>query len=42
MAIVLPVILFGAGLVGLALGAWMKSSRPDTYARIGEGPRAEA
>jgi amino acid transporter len=41
MAIVLPVILFGAGAVGLALGAWMKGSRPAAYARIGEGPAAE-
>jgi amino acid transporter len=41
MAIVLPVILFGAGLLGLAIGAWMKSSRPDAYARIGEGAGAE-
>jgi amino acid transporter len=41
MAIVLPAILFGAGLVGLLLGAWFKSSRPGTYARIGEGARAE-
>jgi amino acid transporter len=42
MAIVLPVILFGAGALGLAIGAWMKSSRPDAYARIGEGAGAEA
>jgi amino acid transporter len=41
MAIVLPVILFGAGALGLALGAWMKSGKPDTYARIGEGAGAE-
>jgi amino acid transporter len=41
MAIVLPVILFGGGLLGLLLGAWMKSNRPDTYARIGEGAGAE-
>jgi amino acid transporter len=41
MAIVLPVILFGAGLLGLAIGAWMKSSRPEAYARIGEGAGAE-
>jgi amino acid transporter len=41
MAIILPVILFGAGALGLALGAWMKSSRPDDYARIGEGAAAE-
>jgi hypothetical protein len=41
MAIVLPVILFGAGALGLALGAGMKASKPDTYARIGEGAGAE-
>jgi hypothetical protein len=41
MAIVLPVILFGGGLLGLLLGAWFKSSKPDTYARIGEGAGAE-
>lgn len=41
MAIILPVILFGAGLLGLAVGAWIKGSRPDVYARIGEGPGAE-
>ena len=41
MAIVLPLILFGAGALGLAIGAWMKSSRPDDYARIGEGAAAE-
>jgi amino acid transporter len=41
MAIVLPVILFGGGLLGLLVGAWMKSNRPDTYARIGEGAGAE-
>jgi amino acid transporter len=41
MTIVLPVILFGGGLLGLLVGAWMKSNRPDTYARIGEGAGAE-
>ena len=42
MAIILPAIVFAAGLVGLALGAWLKSSRPDIYARVGEGAGAEA
>jgi amino acid transporter len=37
MTIVLPVILFGGGLLGLALGAVLKSRRPDVYDRIGEG-----
>jgi amino acid transporter len=41
MTIVLPVILFGGGLLGLLVGVWMKSNRPDTYARIGEGAGAE-
>jgi amino acid transporter len=41
MTIVLPAILFGGGLLGLVVGAWMKSNRPDTYARIGEGAGAE-
>jgi hypothetical protein len=41
MTIVLPLILFGGGLLGLLIGAWMRSSRPDDYARIGEGARAE-
>jgi amino acid transporter len=41
MAIVLPLILFGGGALGLAIGAWMKSGKPDTFARIGEGARAE-
>jgi amino acid transporter len=41
MAIVLPLILFGAGALGVLIGAWMKSSRPDDYARIGEGAAAE-
>jgi amino acid transporter len=41
MTIVLPVILFGGGLLGLVVGAWMRSNRPDTYARIGEGAGAE-
>jgi hypothetical protein len=36
------VILFGGGLLGLLVGAWMKSNRPDTYARIGEGAGAES
>jgi len=42
MAVVLPVILFGGGALGLLLGMALKSRRPDVFARIGEGPRAEA
>jgi amino acid transporter len=41
MTIVLPVILFGGGIVGLLVGAWLKRDKPDVYARIGEGAAAE-
>ena len=41
MTIILPVILFGAGAIGLLLGAWLKSAKPETFARIGEGAAAE-
>lgn len=34
--IILPAILIGGGVVGLLVGWWIKSSRPETYARIGE------
>ena len=37
MAIVLPLILFGGGVLGLIVGAMLKSRKPDVYARIGEG-----
>ena len=42
MTIVLPVILFGGGIVGLLVGAWLKRGKPDVYARIGQGAAAEA
>ncbi len=42
MTIILPVILFGAGAIGLLLGAWFKSAKPETFARIGEGAAAES
>ena len=42
MTIILPVILFGGGLLGLLVGAMLKSRKPSVYARIGEGPEAEA
>ena len=42
MAIILPAIVFAAGFIGLALGAWLKSSKPDVYARVGEGAGAES
>ena len=41
MAIVLPVILFGGGIVGLIVGAVLKSRRPDVYQRVGKGADAE-
>ncbi len=36
MTIILPVILFGAGLVGLVVGAVLKARRPEVYTAIGE------
>jgi amino acid transporter len=41
MTIVLPLILFGGGVVGLIVGAVLKRSRPDVYERIGGGAGAE-
>ncbi len=41
MAIVLPAILFGGGIVGLIVGALLKSRRSDVYRRIGKGADAE-
>ncbi len=35
-SIILPAILIGGGIVGLIVGAVLKSSKPDVYARIGE------
>ena len=32
-----PLILFGGGVLGLIVGAMLKSRKPDVYARIGEG-----
>jgi hypothetical protein len=37
MAIVLPLILFGGGVLGLLLGAVLRRSRPEIFARIGAG-----
>ena len=35
-ATILPAILLGGALLGMAVGAWIKSARPDVYERIGE------
>lgn len=40
MAIVLPAILFGGGIIGLIVGAVLRSRRSDVYRRIGEGAEA--
>jgi hypothetical protein len=37
MTVVLLLFLLAAGVGGLAIGGWLKSSKPDVYARIGEG-----
>jgi amino acid transporter len=36
MTIVLPLILIAAGVIGLIVGAVLKSSKPEVYAQIGE------
>jgi amino acid transporter len=42
MTIVLPVILFGGGILGLVVGALLKRHKPEVFARVGEGAGAEA
>ena len=37
MTIILPLILFGGGALGLLVGALLKSRKPEIYAGIGEG-----
>ena len=37
LAVVLPGIVVGAGLLGVAVGAGMRARRPAAYARIGRG-----
>jgi amino acid transporter len=34
--IILPAILLGGGVIGMIVGAVLRSSKPDVYARIGE------
>jgi cytochrome b561 len=41
MTIVLPAILFGGGIVGLIVGAALRSRGSPVYERIGEGAAAE-
>lgn len=40
-SVILPAILIGGGLIGLGVGAWLKSNRPEIYSRIGEGGEEE-
>ncbi len=35
-SVILPAILIGGGILGLIVGAVLRSARPETYARIGE------
>ncbi|WP_028063566.1 APC family permease [Solirubrobacter soli] len=37
MTVILPLILLAGGVLGLIVGARLKTSKPDVYARIGEG-----
>lgn len=41
MAIILPAILFGGGAAGLVVGSLLKARRPEVFAAVGEGARAE-
>ena len=36
-SIILPALLFIAAAIGVVVGLWLRSSKPDIYARIGEG-----
>lgn len=42
MAVVLPVILFAAGALGMAVAAALRAARPDVYRHIGERTPAES
>lgn len=37
---ILPALVIGAGVVGIAYGAWLRTARPDVYARIGRGSQS--
>jgi hypothetical protein len=41
VSVILPIVLFGAGVVGLVVAAVLKSSAPDRYARIGQRTEVE-
>ncbi|CAN5581127.1 APC family permease [soil metagenome] len=36
-SVILPALLFIAAAVGAAVGLWLRSNKPEVYARIGEG-----
>ena len=42
MTIVLPIVLFGSGIVGMIVAWVLKSTRPQVYAEIGERTPTEA
>ena len=42
LAVILPGIVVGGGVLGLGVGAFMRARRPEAFRRIGEGARAEA
>ena len=42
LAVILPGIVVGGGVLGLCVGALMRARRPEAFRRIGEGARAEA
>ncbi len=35
-SVILPAILIGGAIIGVLVGLWLRSSRPEVYARIGE------
>ena len=35
-SVILPGILIGGAIIGMLVGLWIKSQRPEVYARIGE------
>ncbi|MBA2691562.1 MAG: hypothetical protein H0U65_03590 [Rubrobacter sp.] len=41
MAVILPGILFGGGILGLLVGYRIKRGRPEVYDRIGRGANAD-